>query len=186
MTAKILIACFSFLAFISEPQHSEPPKDTLLSVNPGLIIWTMVIFVLLLLILKKWAWKPLLSSLDNRERMIKESVDRAEHLRTEAERLMNENKKLLEKAEDESRRIISEGKEYAEKLRNELLGKTHEDSERLITQAKAEIEREKQNALSELRDEVANLAILAAGKILDENLDENKNRKIVEKFIENL
>jgi len=186
MKAKIFLAAFSLATFIFGPPQSDPGKDTLLSVNPGLIIWTIIIFVILLLILKKWAWKPLLASLDNRERMIRESVERAEHLRFEAERLMNENKKLLENAEDESRRIISEGKQYADKLRNEMLSKAHEDSERLITQARSEIDREKQKALNELRNEVANLAIQAAGKILDENLDESKQRKIVEKFIDKI
>src|SRR6266498_941886 len=138
---KILLA-MNTLLFFGEP-HNEPPKDTLLSVNPGLIIWTIIIFTILVLILKKWAWKPLLESLTNREVMIRESVEKAEELKREAERMLSEHKKLLESAEDESRKIINEGKSYADKVREDLMGKAQEDAHRLVTQAKAEIQREK-------------------------------------------
>jgi F-type H+-transporting ATPase subunit b len=184
IAANYILASLSFfilLIFGEPPDNAQ--KDTLLSVNPGLIIWTIIIFVLLLFILKKWAWKPLLTSLNNRELLIRESVEKAEELRREADRILNENKKLLEKAEDQSRRIISEGKDYADKLRNDLMTKAQSDASRLVNQAKSEIEREKSSALNELRDEVANLAVQAAGKIIDENLDKKKQKKIVEKFI---
>ena len=187
ITVKLLMANIAIVLFylFGEP-HDSAPKDTLLSVNPGLIIWTIIIFTILLLILKKWAWKPLLASLNNREVMIRESVEKAEELKREAERMLNENKRILETAEDESRRIINEGKSYAEKVREDLMSKAQEDARRLITQAKAEIQREKAGALNELRDEVATLAIHAAGKIIDENLDEKKQQKIVERFIEKI
>jgi F-type H+-transporting ATPase subunit b len=185
--AKIFLAINSFvLLYASSEPHDAEQKDTLLSINPGVIIWTVLIFTILLLILKKWAWKPLLASLNNRELMIRESVEKAEELKRDAERMLNENKKILEKAENESRRIINEGKEYAEKVRGELMGKAQEDANRMINQAKSEIERQKVAALNELKDEVTNLAVRAAEIIIDENLDEKKQKKIVEKFIEKI
>lgn len=172
---------YSILAFISSDPHEK--KDTLLSVEPGLLIWTIIIFVILLLILKKFAWGPLLKSLNEREQSIKDSVEKAEYLKQEAEKILAENKALLAKADEDSRKIISEGKELAEKMRNELINKTNEDTSRMITQAKNEIEREKVAALNTLKDEIANLAVQAAGKIIDENLDADKQKKLIDNFI---
>ena len=179
--ANIILAGFRFiLMFLVQEKKSE---GGLLSVEPGLIIWTIIIFILLLLILKKFAWKPLLSSLSNRENMIKESVDKAESLRQEAEKLLDENKKLLEQADAESRKRIQEGKEYGEKLKNDIIGKANEATKKMLDQAKSEIEREKLSALNELKEEVASLAIKAAGMIIDENLDDAKQKKIIDGLI---
>jgi F-type H+-transporting ATPase subunit b len=176
------VKLFYVLLLIGEP-HSEPQKDTLLSINPGLIIWTIIIFVILLILLKKLAWKPLISSLDNRETLIRESVEKAEQLKKDAEKMLNQNKMILEKADEESRKVINEGKEMAEKLRAELISKTNDDTTRMIKQAKAEIEREKFSALNQLKDEIASLAVNAAEKIIEQNLDPAKQKKIVEDFI---
>lgn len=180
--AYMFIAKFyNILLFISNDPHEK--KDTLLSVEPGLLIWTIIIFFLLLLILKKYAWGPLLKSLNNREQKIKDSVEKAEYLKQEAEKLLAQNKLLLAKADEDARKVIAEGKELAEKLRFDLINKTSEDTARMINQAKSEIEREKVAAMNSLKDEIANLAVLAAGKIIDENLDATKQRKIIDGFI---
>ncbi len=164
---------------------SEPggKKDTLLSVEPGLMIWTILIFVILVIILKKYAWGPLLKSLHDREQGIKDSVEKAEYLKQEAEKILEQNKKLLASADEESRKILNESKQLADKVRNDLLTRANEDAQKVIQQAKAEIEREKVAALNELKDEVASLAVQAAGKIIDENLDQNKQKKIIDDFI---
>lgn len=180
--ANIFLTEFhNIILFIS----SEPgqKKDTLLSLEPGLMIWTIVIFILLLMILKKFAWKPLMKSLSDREQSIKDSVDKAEYMKQEAEKILEENKLLIAKADEESRKIIDESRQIAEKLRGELMSKTNEDAQKIIEQAKKEIEREKLDALNQLKDEIADLAVRAAGKIIDENLDDDKQRKIVDDFI---
>lgn len=179
--ANTILASFYFI-FIYFSQEKKP-EDTLLSVEPGLMIWTIIIFILLVLILKKLAWKPLLTSLSNREQMIKDSVEKAENLRNEAEKLLEENKKLLEQADAESRKRIAEGKEYGEKLKNDIIGKANEDTRKMVEQAKNEIVREKLSALNELKSEIASLAIRSAEKIIDENLDEKKQKKIIDGFI---
>lgn len=181
--AVFLIKFHTLLLMFNEPVQK---KDTLLSVEPGVMIWTIIIFVILLYILKRFAWKPLLNSLNSREHLITSSVEKAEHLHEEAKKMLEQNKKLLESADDESRKIINEGKQMAEKLRTDLLNKTSEDTKRMILQAKSEIEREKQAAMSELKDEVANLAVQAASRIIDENLNPAKQRKIIEGFIKQM
>lgn len=174
----------SILLLISNEPHEQ--KDTLLSVEPGLLIWTIIVFVILLLILKKYAWGPLLKSLNDREQGIKDSVEKAEYLKQEAEKILAQNKALLAKADEDARKVIAEGKELAEKMRNDLINKTNEDTTRMISQAKSEIEREKVAALNTLKDEIANLAVQAAGKIIDENLDAAKQKKIIDSFIDKI
>lgn len=178
-----LMKFYSLFLFISEGGEK---KDTLLSVEPGLMIWTIIIFVILVFILKKFAWKPLLDSLRNREKGIRDSIEHAEKMREEAEKILQENKKLLAEADAEARKSIAEGKALAEKLRNELVEKANQQSAHILQQAKTEIEREKQTALNQLKDEIGNLAIQAAGKIIDENLNEAKHKKLIESFINQL
>jgi len=180
--ANIFLAKFYNIMLFISPETGEK-KDTLLSVEPGLVIWTIIIFTILLFILKKFAWKPLLKSLNDREQGIKDSIERAEYLNQEAEKMLVENRALMAKADDEARKVIAEGKEFAEKIRNELISKTKDDTARMISQAKSEIEREKIGALNTLKDEIANLAVQAAGKIIDENLDAAKQKKLIESFI---
>jgi F-type H+-transporting ATPase subunit b len=158
----------------------------MLDPNPGLIIWTIVTFVLLLVVLRKFAWRPLLDALQKREDGVRGALERAEHARDEAERLLEEHRKQVARAEADAHRILQEGRELGEKLKNEIVEKANQQSRKLTEQAKQEIERDKDAALAALRGEVANLAIKAAEKILDETLDEKKHRAIVDSFMNNL
>ncbi len=158
-------------------------KPMLLSVNPGLIIWQLIIFVILLFILKKIAWKPLLSSLHSREQSIKDTIDQAERLQKDAHELIEQNKKNMAEANAHSMKIINDAKDMAVKVKDEIMVKAQEDSRKLIEQAKSEIKQEKESAMSDLRNEVSDLAIKSAEKILKDNLDETKQKKIVNDFI---
>lgn len=166
----------------SEPSGHEE-KSGLLSVNPGLIIWQIVIFILLLILLSKIAWKPLLTALHSREQGIKDSLDQAEQLKKESQDLMEQNKKILSEANAQSMKIINESRDAANRLREELMAKAQEDSRKLIEQAKTEIKQEKESAMADLRNEVSDLAIKAAEKIIKDNLDAGKQKKIVDDFI---
>ena len=158
----------------------------MLDINPGLIIWTWVTFIALAIVLRKFAWKPLLEALHRREEHVRSSIERAEQAKQDAERVLEENRKQLSRAEEESHRILNEGRALGEKLKSEIVEKANQQSRKMIDQAKLEIERDKDAALSQLRGEVANLAIQAAGKILDETLDETKHRKIVDSYLRDL
>jgi F-type H+-transporting ATPase subunit b len=160
--------------------------DKLLNLEPGMLIWTFITFGLLLWLLKKFAWKPLLGALESRENKIREDLQKAEDARLGAEQLLAEHRKLMLNSEVEARKIIDEAKGTAEMLKQGIVDTAHEQARQLTAQAKAEIQREKDTALSELREEVADLAIRAAGKILGEELDAAKHRKLVDDFIGNL
>lgn len=157
--------------------------NNLLTLEPGMLIWTFITFGLLLFVLKRFGWKPLLNALEKREERIHSDIKRAEHAREEAERMLAEHGKMMNAAELEARRIIDEARKASEKLKVDILATAHEQASQMTVQAKAEIQREKETALSQLRGEVADLAIMAAGRILQETLDDDRNRKIVDSFI---
>lgn len=160
--------------------------DQLLTLEPGMLIWTLLTFTVLLWVLKKIAWKPLLQALESREGTIREDLQKAETARIEAEQRLAEHRKLLERSEIEARKIIDEAKSTAESMKQGIVESANEQARQMTAQARAEIQREKDTALSQLREEVADLAVRAAGKILGQELDTDKHRKLVDDFISNL
>jgi len=158
----------------------------MLELNPGLTIWTIVTFLVLLMLMRAFAWKPMLKALTDRENSIRESLERAEHAKETSERILFENNKRLAEAEEQSRRIVAEGRQASEHVKNEITQKAHEEAHGMIERAKSEIERSKHSALQELRSEVAFLAIRVAEKILDQKLDPEKHKKIIDAELANL
>ena len=158
----------------------------MLEINPGLIVWTIITFLIVLVILRSAAWKPIVQALKDREDKIRSSLEEAERARVEAQRLLNENRQVLAEAESQSARIIREGRDMGERLKSEILEKAQTSSRQVIDQAKDEIRREKDAALIQLRGEVSDLAIAAAGKILDANLDNAQQRRLVDQAIQEL
>jgi F-type H+-transporting ATPase subunit b len=158
----------------------------MLDINPGLILWTIITFAIVLLILRLTAWKTLLGALTAREERIRISLEQAERAQQDAARLLEENKKQLAQAEEHSQRIVREGRDLGERLKSEILEKADAGARHMIDQAKEEIGREKEKALNQLRAEVADLAIGVAGKILDANLDPAKHRQLIDAAIKDL
>ncbi len=158
-------------------------KINLIEVNPGLMIWVVVTFIILLFILKKVAWKPILSALENREAVIRESLEKAEKANEEAQKVLEENKANIQKAEEESKKIINQSREYAEKLKEQMLQDSKEQAKKIVDEATAEIERKKEASFEELKTQVAEIAIQAAEKIMNANLDNEAQKKIADKFI---
>lgn len=155
----------------------------LLDLQAGPILWTIINFLILLVLLRAVAWKPILKALETREGTINDALNRAEAAKEDAERILAENRKAMAKAEEDSQRVLRESREYAERLQAEASSKAQEESRRLLEQAQQEIERGKQQALNELRTEVATLAVGAAEKILDEQLDADKQRRLVDTYL---
>ncbi len=162
---------------------SEGGSGSLIDINPGLIFWTVVTFILLLLILKKVAWKPILTALDQRETAIKESLEKAEKAKEEAQRILYENQASLSKAEEESRKIVEQGRIYAEKLKEQMLKDSKEQAQKILSEATAEIDRKKEAAFGELKSQIADLVIQTTEKVLGETVDKNTHKKITDKYI---
>ncbi len=158
----------------------------MLNPNPGLIIWTIITFALLVVVLRAFAWKPLLEALRRREDTVRDSLQKAEAARAEAQRLIEENKRQLAQAELEGKHILNESRALAQQLQKEMTDKAQEQSRKIIEQARAEISRDKDAALSQLKGEVASLALGAAEKILRESLDEAKHRRLIDTYLNDL
>lgn len=165
---------------------SESGNGSLLDVNPGLIIWTIVTFIVLLIILKKVAWKPILSALDQREKDIKDSLEKAEKAKEDAQRILDENQANLAKAEEESKKIIDQSRSYAENIKDQMLKESKEQAKKIIDDAAEEIDRRKDSAFEELKDQVAKIAVNAAEKIMKQNLDADKNKHIVDSYLKDV
>jgi F-type H+-transporting ATPase subunit b len=155
-------------------------------INPGLMVWTVITFIVLVLVLNRYAWKPLLKVLHDRESEIRRALEEAERARVESAELLKRNEQNLAKAEEEYRKIVHEGKAFADKVREEVVAKARQQAQRELEHAKEEIQRDVDAAKQQLRGEVADLAIQAAGRILEESLDARKQKKIVDDFLNRL
>jgi F-type H+-transporting ATPase subunit b len=155
----------------------------LLDPHVGLIIWTIITFLVVLLVLKKFAWPQLLASLDEREKRISDALAAAEQARQEAEEVLREHRQKLAAAEEEARKIVAAAREAGANVRQTIVSQAREEAERMLDQARTSIESEKRAAIAELRRETANLAVQAAGVLIDANLDDEKNRGLVDDLI---
>ncbi len=162
---------------------SEGGNGGLLDVNPGLMIWTVVTFVILLLILKKVAWKPILTALDKRESDIRESLAQAEKAKEDARQILEQNQANLAKAEEESKKIIDQSRAYAETLKEQLIKESKEQAKKIVDDASLEIQRKKDTAFDELKGQIAEIAVSAAEKIIRESLDAQKSKQVIDKYL---
>lgn len=158
----------------------------LLSPNPGLAIWMTLTFLLLLYILRRFAWGVIMAALREREERIDESIKSADRALAEAKQIQADNMKARREADQQAQSILREAREAAERIRTEEVEKTRAAVQQMQEAARAEIEREKQGALNTLRAEVSDLAIKAAEKILNEQMNGDRQRKLVDDFIQDL
>jgi len=161
-------------------------SGSLLSPNPGLIFWTVITFIILILILKKFAWKPILSALDAREAAIRESMEKAEKAKEEAQKILDENKVSNKKYIEEAQKMLAESRADADKIREQIIAQSREEAAKIKADTDAEIARKKEEMFNELKGQIAEIAISAAEKIINENLNKDVQNKIVNKFIEEL
>jgi F-type H+-transporting ATPase subunit b len=158
----------------------------ILNFNSGFAIWVVITLVIFLFVMSKYVVPLILKSLDEREQNIKNSLEAAEKAIAKAERISEDNRKALKEAEIKAQKIRKEAIEEAELLRSERIEKAKKDASKLLEDARKTIEQEKKQALSELRNEVAELAVKSASMIIGEELDRDKNKKLVDDFIGDL
>ncbi|MBI2419557.1 MAG: F0F1 ATP synthase subunit B [Ignavibacteriales bacterium] len=174
------------LAFAARYSEGGEGGGGLLSVNPGLAFWTVLIFVLLLIILKKVAWKPILEALDEREAKIKESLELADKAKKEAAELIAENKQTLQKAEEEAKKILVE----AQKIAQDNITKSHDEAklqaQRIVKEAQAEIDSKKHEALSEIKNQIAELSVAVAEKVLRKSLSGQVQKEVIDEYINDI
>lgn len=158
----------------------------ILDFDIGFAIWVAITLVIFLIVMGKYAVPLISNALNEREERIKDSLESAEKALERAEQISEDNQKALREAEVKAQQIRKEAIEDAEMVRAERLEKSKAEATQMIEQARTAIKQEKKQAFKELHDEIARLAIQSASKILDTELDKEKNRKLVDSFINNI
>jgi F-type H+-transporting ATPase subunit b len=155
----------------------------LMSPSGGLMFWTLVIFGALFFILKSFAFPPILAAVEARERTLQEAIDNAKRDREEAARLLAEHRAQIEGARAEAQKLIADGRATGEQLRVRMMEETKAQQQDMLDRARREIETEKTRAIAEMRREAVDLAIAGASKVIERNLDDQQNRRLVESFL---
>lgn len=158
----------------------------LTDVSPGLIIWTLVTFFLLMLLLRWKAWGPILQTIEAREQRIRDSLESAAKQQAEAEKIMVEHKAALETARSESAELVRAAQADMDKAREAQLEKAKQEASNLVSTARRQIEEEKKKAIAEVKSVAVDLAIQAAGKLIEAQMDEEGQRKLVEEYLASL
>jgi F-type H+-transporting ATPase subunit b len=159
---------------------------SLTTINPGLTLWAAITFLVLLGVLYKFAWGPIVKMLDDRARTIHEAIDAAKKERAEAERMLAEQKESLARATREAADLAKRNQQEVEALRQELTARARKEAEELVASARKQIVEEKSKAVSELRGMAADLAIDAASRLVKASLDEKAQRQLVEDYLKQL
>lgn len=159
----------------------------LLTPGTGLIIWQLIIFVALVFLLSKLAWKPIISSLKERETSIQTALDTAERARAEMAQLKSDNEKLLKEARIERDNMLKEAREVANRMKDEATADAKKSADKIINEARAAINVEKEAAMRDVRAQVALFSLEVAEKLMKKNLSSDKEQKnLVEGFINDL
>ena len=151
--------------------------SALIKPDPGLVVWTFLVFLILWLLLGKFAFKPIARALRKRENSIEEALQSAEQARAEMEKLHADNEKLLQQAREERSLILKEAKEAKESIINEAKEQAKAEASKITESSRQEIENQKKAAMSELKDLSATLALDVAGKVLRRELKEDKSQQ---------
>jgi len=159
--------------------HGEEEMPPLLQFDPGAAVWSIVIFVLLLVLLRATAWKPILRVLNEREEFIQKSLDDARLERQEAERLLAEYKAQLERARQEAGAIVEEGRRNAEEVRRRIQQEAREEAQDILERARRDIRLAKDAAIKDLYDQTAELAVRVASGILKKEISPEAHRQLV-------
>lgn len=166
-----------------EEHPSEPEAETPMKAEPNLWIWTFVAFIIVFFILKKFAFPRITEMLDKRTEKIEGDLKNAELTREEAEKLLADYKAQLDEARAEAKKIMDEGKTLGENLRKETIAKATEEANQLIRRAQEEIGREKEKAIKELQNQIADISIEVASKVIQKSLSKEEHSKLIDQYI---
>jgi F-type H+-transporting ATPase subunit b len=157
--------------------------NPLIQVTPGLMIWTIVCFLITLYVLKRYAFGPIQKLIDERRQRIRESLDEADHARSEARKLLEEHRKLIGQAKSEAEEILAETRKVAEVNERRMREETEADRQRRIEETRRQVEAETRRALEQIRAEVADLSLIAAEKVTRQSFADEDHRRLIEEAV---
>jgi F-type H+-transporting ATPase subunit b len=155
-------------------------NNPLVQPDPGLFIWTIVTFLVLVTILAKFAWKPLLEALESRQALIRKSLDDAAQAKQDLERLNREAAQILSKARADAEAVIARSQTDADRLREEMKQKAKADADVIVKSAERQIQLETNRALQQIRLEAVDLSVMIASKLIQRNLTKEDNEKLID------
>ena len=194
LLSRLTIATISLCGVVLASQASSQGNSTheggwmekWLSFDPGLFLWTIVTFLIVLAILKWKAWGPLMNALDKRAEDINNALLVADRAKEDAEKASQDYEELVQKAHAEAQQIIADSKAAGERVKNDIESIARENAEEIIGKAKTQIEAESQKAIQEIKSSVIDLAIEGAERIIEKNLDSEDNRKLVDQTLDSM
>ncbi len=160
--------------------------NALISVTPGLMIWTIVCFLIALFVLKRYAFGPIQTMIDERRERIRAAIEEADHAREEARSLLEEHRKLIGQAKGDAEEILAEARRVAESMRERVKDESEAERQRRLEDTRRQIEAETQRALDAIRREVAELTLEATAKVTGKVLDRDDHRRLIEDAISEL
>ena len=159
---------------------------SLYDINTGLSAWTLIVFAVLVVLLGKFAWKPILEAVEAREKGIRSALDEAAAKNAEAAKLLDEHRAQIADARRQASELIAEGRAAGETVRKQIEEKARVEAQGMVDRARGEIERERDAAIQALRKESVDLALAAASRLMQQNLDQAKDRALVERYLAEL
>ena len=154
--------------------------NPLVQVDPGLFIWTIVTFLVLLALLAKFAWNPLLEALETRQNAIRKSLDDAQQAKVELERVNVESGHIVQRARVDAEAIISQSRTDGDRLREEIRAKARSEADHIVKNAERQIQLETSRALEQIRREAVDLSVMIASKIIQRNLSKEDNERLID------
>ncbi|MGE5100729.1 MAG: F0F1 ATP synthase subunit B [Deltaproteobacteria bacterium] len=164
----------------------ESGTRTFMKPDTGLMVWTLVIFVLLMFVLSRYAFGPITAAVEAREKALEDAIEGAKRDRDAAAKLLQEHQAAIDAARGEAQKIIAEGRAVGEKLRTDMIEQTRKEQQDMLERARREIDNEKDKAIMQLRREAVDLALAGASKVIEQNLESQKNRQLVESYLSSI
>lgn len=157
--------------------------DALVQVDPGLFVWTIATFLVLVFLLRRFAWGPILEALDRRETLIASAVEDAQKTKAELARVQEDSQRLLNEARREAGELVAQARADAERLRTDLREKATAEAQVVVRNAEREIEQQTRRAIQQLRQEAVELSLQMASKILQRNVSRQDNETLIQDFV---
>ncbi len=158
-------------------------SNPLIQVTPGLMIWTIVCFLITLYVLKRFAFGPIQTAIDERRERVRKSLEEADHAREEAKRLLEEHRKLFASAQTDAEQILSEARRIADANERRMREELEQDRQRRLEETRKQIDAETRRALEQIRLEVVDLSLLAATKVTKKSLDDADHKRLIDEAV---
>ena len=184
--STLLVAAHAGVAAAQEGAAPAPSGGGLMSLQLNLMFWTLGIFLVLYFLLRRFAFGPITAAVEAREKALEDAIESAKHDRDAAAKLLADHQAQLDAARGEAQKLIVDGRAVAEKMRADLLEQTRREQQDMLERARREIDSEKERAIAQLRREAVDLALAGASKVIEQNLESEKNRQLVERYLSSI